>query len=69
MYWREFQTPDNKSYLFLGRHRVLIKPGSLLQAHLKSLADEKRFAAIATVINLLKEDEAGYKPPSLANIL
>lgn len=69
MYWREFQTPDNKSYLFLGRHRVLIKPGSSLQAHLKSLADEKRLAAIATVISLLKEDEAGYKSPSLANIL
>lgn len=69
MYWREFQTPDNKPYLFLGRHRVLIKSGSLLEAHLKALADKKRFAAIATVINLLKEDEAGHKPPSLANIL
>lgn len=69
MYWREFQTPDNKPYLFLGRHRVLIKPGTSLQAHLKSLADEKRFAAIATVISLLKEDEAGHKPPSLVNIL
>lgn len=69
MYWREFQTPDNKPYLFLGRHRVLIKPGSSLQTHLNSLADEKRFAAIAAIINLLKEDEAGYKPLSLAKIL
>ncbi|RMK82239.1 ATP-binding protein [Pseudomonas aeruginosa] len=69
IYWREFQTPDKKPYLFLGRHRVLINPGSPLQVHLKSLADEKRFAAIATVISLLKEDEAGHKPPSLANIL
>jgi hypothetical protein len=69
MYWREFQTPDNKPYLFLGRHRVLIKADSLLEAHLKALVKEKRFAAIASVINLLKEDEAGHKPPSLANIL
>lgn len=69
IYWREFQTPDNKPYLFLGRHRVLIKPDSSLQAHLKPLVDEKRFAAIATVISLLKEDEAGHKPPHLANVL
>jgi hypothetical protein len=68
IYWREFQTPDNKPYLFLGRHRVLIKPGPL-QTHLQSLADEKRFAAIAVDINLLKEDEAGHKPPSLEKFL
>lgn len=69
MYWRDFQTPDNKPYLFLGRHRVLIKPGTPLQAHLKSLANEKRFVAIANVISLLKEDEAGHKPLSLADFL
>ncbi len=69
IYWREFQTPDNKPYLFLGQHRVLIKPGSSLQAHLKSLVDEKRFAAISTDISLLKEDEAGHNPPSLAKFL
>ena len=69
MYWREFQTPDNKPYLFLGRSRLLIKSGSSLQAHLKTLADEKRFAAIANFINLLKEDEAGHNVPSLTNFL
>lgn len=69
LYWKEFQTPDNKPYLFLGRYRILIKPGSSLEAHLKFLVDEKRFAAISSVINLLKEDEAGYKPPSLEKFL
>jgi hypothetical protein len=69
MYWREFQTPDDKPYLFLGRHRVLIKPDSPLQVHLKSLADEKRYAAIATIASLLKEDEAGHKSPSLESFL
>ncbi|WP_369324413.1 ATP-binding protein [Burkholderia cepacia] len=69
IYWREFQTPDDKPYLFLGRHRVLIKPSSSLHAHLTSLVDGKRFASVATVINLLKEDEAGHRPESLANVL
>ncbi|WP_333873516.1 HD domain-containing protein [Methylobacter sp.] len=69
LYWREFQTPDNKPYLFLGRYRVLVKPGSPLETHLKSLVDEKRFATVSSIINLLKEDEAGHKPSSLENIL
>lgn len=38
------------------------QPASSLQAHLQSFADETRFAEIASVISLLKEDEAGYRP-------
>lgn len=69
IYWRDFQTPNNKPYIFLGRHRVLIKSGSPLHAHLKYLIDEKRLVDTANIITLLKEDEAGYSHPSLLKIL
>jgi len=69
VYSREFQTPDDKPYLFLGRHRVLVKPGSRLELHFKSLANEKKFSTIATEVHLLQEDAAGHKPPQLAAFL
>ncbi|MCG9770563.1 ATP-binding protein [Pseudoalteromonas piscicida] len=65
IYWREFQTPDNKPYLFLGRHRVLIMSGSKLHSYLKELVDGKRFVTIANTVNLLLEDEAGHSPDAL----
>ncbi|MEZ6939026.1 ATP-binding protein [Aeromonas sp. S12(2024)] len=69
IYWREFKTPDNKPYLFLGRHRVLIKPNTKLYSHLKNLADDNRFATIANTIHLLQEDEAGHKPDALSEYI
>ena len=69
MYWRDFQTPNQKNYLFLGRSRILIRPRSRLHKHLQSLSNEKRFATISYVINLLAEDAAGHRPPTLADLL
>lgn len=69
VYWRDFVTPDNKPYLFLGRHRVLIKNGSPLQKHLISLSSQKRFTEISELVNLLREDESGYEPYSIKELL
>lgn len=69
IYWREFQTPDDKPYLFLGRHRILIKTGSALHSDLKKLADDKRFSMIVDTIHLLQEDEAGHKSDALAKYI
>ncbi|HCZ9668930.1 TPA: hypothetical protein O4I50_004714 [Vibrio parahaemolyticus] len=66
IYWREFQTPDDKPYLFLGRYRVLVKPETALHSYLKKLADDNRFATIANTIHLLREDEAGHNPEALS---
>ena len=66
IYWREFQTPDSKPYLFLGRYRVLVKPGTELYLYLKKLADDNRFATIANIIHLLQEDEAGHRSEALS---
>ncbi|WP_159389515.1 ATP-binding protein [Pseudomonas sp. S34] len=69
IYWRKFDTADNKPYLFLGRHRVLVKPGTALQAHIKALATDARFSAIADIVKLLQEDEAGHIPEALTGLL
>lgn len=69
IYWREFSTPDNKPYLFLGRHRVLIDPRSNLYSHIKQLTDNKRYAQAAKTIYLLQEDEAGHVPDALRSYL
>jgi Histidine kinase-, DNA gyrase B-, and HSP90-like ATPase len=63
IYWREFSTPDNKPYLFLGRYRVLINPRSDLYSYIKQLTDDKRYAQAAKTIHLLQEDEAGHVVP------
>ncbi|WP_423369469.1 HD domain-containing protein [Burkholderia sp. LMG 32019] len=65
VYWRDFTTPDGKPYVFLGRHRVLVRRGSELHAHLQALADDGRLSALADTVNLLKEDEAGHTPHAL----
>jgi hypothetical protein len=69
IYWREFSTPDNKPYLFLGRHRVLIKPKTRLYSYIKQLTNDKRYAQTAKTIHLLQEDEAGHVPDALRNYL
>ncbi|WP_410751617.1 ATP-binding protein [Citrobacter sp. U14242] len=69
IYWRNFDVEDKKPYLFLGRHRVLVKPETKLQAHLKSLAADARISAIADIIRLLQEDEAGHMPEALTGLL
>lgn len=69
IYWRNFDTPDNKPYLFLGRYRVLVKPGSALQSHIRALADNSRFSAIANLVKLLQEDEAGHLVEELKALL
>lgn len=69
VYWRAFQDPDNKSYLFMGRHRVLIRPGTRLERHFRELVDAKKFATIAAEVHLLQEDAAGHKSAQLAPYL
>lgn len=69
IYWREFSTPDNKPYLFLGRHRVLINPKTPLYLYIKQLTDDKRYVQAAKTIHLLQEDGAGHVPDALRNYL
>ncbi|MDV7212467.1 HD domain-containing protein [Azotobacter beijerinckii] len=69
IYWRKFDAPDNKPYLFLGRHRVLVKPGTPLQSHIQALAVDLRFSAISDIVKLLQEDEAGHKPEALTGLV
>ncbi len=69
IYWRDFDVSDNKPYLFLGRHRVLVRPGTALQSHIQALADNSRFSAIANIVKLLQEDEAGHLVEELKGLL
>jgi hypothetical protein len=69
VYEREFKTFPSKSYLFLGRHRVLVAKSSPLAAHIAKLAAENRKLEIANLIADLQEDEQGYTPATVARFL
>ncbi len=69
VYAREFTTPQDKPYLFLGRHRVLAAKSSVLARHIAELAAENRTLGIANLVADLKEDEEGYTPRSVAHLL
>ncbi len=69
LYLRDFETPNGKPYAFLGRHRVLISRSSALATHCQDLADSGRRARLAGLVADLLEDEQGYTPPSVADLL
>ena len=69
IYRREFTTPNGKPYVFLGRHRVLIQKSSRLCLFLEDLKKQGQLIKLAGTIALLKDDESGFVPPSLAGLL
>jgi len=66
---RDFTDPDGKPYVFLGRFRVLIQKASRLRDYLELLKGQGRFMKLAETVALLKEDEAGYAPAEIADLL
>jgi hypothetical protein len=69
VYDGQFNTPDGKPYLFLGRRRVLVKRSTALAGHIAKLAIDNRRIAIADVVADLREDERGFMPNSLSHLL
>lgn len=69
IYLRNFVTPNEKPYVFLGRHRVLIQKTSRLRSYLEGLKNEGRLIKLADTIALLKDDEVGFTPAALADVL
>ncbi|SPJ25377.1 HD domain-containing protein [Palleronia abyssalis] len=69
LYLRDFEAPNAKPYVFLGRHRVLINRSSPLARHFQDLADNGRDAKLASLVADLQEDQEGYTPPSVADLL
>jgi len=69
IYLRDFTDPDGKPYVFLGRFRVLIQKASRLRDYLELLKGQGRFMKLAETVALLKEDEAGYAPAEIADLL
>ena len=47
IYLREFEAPQRKPYVFLGRHRVLIRRNSQLEVQVKQLTAAGRFVKLA----------------------
>lgn len=69
LYLRDFEAPNAKPYAFLGMHRVLIKRSSPLARHFQDLADNGRDTKLANLVADLREDQEGYTPPSVADLL
>jgi hypothetical protein len=69
IYLRDFVTPNGKPYVFLGRSRVLIQKSSRLRSHLEDLKAEGRLITLADTIALLQDDEAGFTPAAVADLL
>lgn len=69
VYLRDFETPDGKPYLLLGRHRVLIRQGTALAEKLEALAATGRHMKIANLVADLLEDERGYTPSSVSELV
>lgn len=69
IYYRSFENPKGRPYLFLGRQRVLVKRSSPLSLYLEDLKRQSRFTKMADMVALLKQDEAGYPPSELSGLL
>lgn len=69
VYIRTFNAPQGKPYLFLGRGRVLVNGSSRLCENLRELATAGRWMRVAEVIESLREDEAGYTPAPVRDLL
>jgi hypothetical protein len=69
IYLRDFATPNGKPYAFLGRHRVLVQKSSRLRSFLEGLKADGRLTKLAEMIALLQDDEAGFTPDAVADLL
>lgn len=69
IYTRNFEHPEGKPYVFLGRYRVLIQPASRLHIRIAELKADGRLLGLASLINDLQEDNAGFTPDSLRGLL
>ena len=69
VYLRDFVTPNGKPYVFLGRSRVLIQKSSRLRSRLEDLKAEGRLIKLAETIAFLQDDEAGFTPSAVADLL
>ncbi|MFK3647372.1 hypothetical protein ACI2IY_02910 [Lysobacter enzymogenes] len=69
LYERTFNVPGGLPYVFLGRHRVLILTGSRLHETVLSLAKQKRFSKLASLVDDLRKDDEGFRPEALKTVL
>ena len=69
IYLRVFERPDGKPYLFLGRHRLLVQSSSGLAQHFRELLDSGKRVRVVEIITLLQEDDAGYTPDAIRELL
>lgn len=61
LYSRDFEHPLGNPYLFLGRHRVVIKRGSKLHEHCSALAEQKRLSKLADLMEELQLHSQGFE--------
>jgi len=66
VYLRNFQTPNKKAYVFLGRYRVLINDSSKLCNYLRDLKNSGRLFKISEIVALLQEDQEGFTSQAIA---
>jgi hypothetical protein len=69
VYQRDFSETMQKPYVFLGRHRVVVKKGSRLLAHLTDLAARGMKIKLSETIHLLSEDEEGHPSSAMSDLL
>jgi hypothetical protein len=69
IYLRAFETPSKKPYLFLGQHRVLIQRESQLARCLVEFNALGRKVQLAETIADLREDDEGYTPVSVRDLI
>ena len=65
LYSRDFDNPLGAPYVFLGRHRVVIKRGSKLHEHCSVLAEHKRLSKLADLIDDLQLHSQGFDPEAV----
>jgi hypothetical protein len=69
VYLRDLDHPNGKPYVFLGRHRVVVRRSTLLAEHLQELVRAGKTVQVAEAIADLKEDEAGFAPERIRHLL
>ncbi|SER90037.1 HD domain-containing protein [Sphingobium sp. YR768] len=69
VYLRDFEHPNGKPYVFLGRYRIVVKIDSRLAKEIAILVRDGRSSKLADLVADLQEDEAGYPPARLAGLL
>lgn len=69
IYMKEFRTPNNHPFIFLGRHRVLIRKESKLSKTVIDLYGQNRHLKLANIIKLLNEAEQGFVSDELNDLL